>query len=80
MSDTGDWKCREGLFTDFLVANPCLDGDADLQWWLYRTYWQGSKGGHRNALNAVMAEARKRGVTCTLYTDPETKRKLEARS
>lgn len=80
MSDTGDWKCREGLFTDSLVANPCLDGDADLQWWLYRTYWQGSKGGHRNALNAVMAEARKRGVTCTLYTDPETKRKLEARS
>lgn len=79
MSDTGDWKCRESLFIDFLVTNPCLDGDADLQWWLYRTYWQGSKGGHRNALNAVMAEARKRGVTCTLYTDPETKRKLEAK-
>lgn len=79
MSDTTDWKCREGLFTDFLVANPCLDGDADLQWWLHRTYWQNSKGGHRNALNAVMAEARKRGVTCTLYTDPETKRKLEAK-
>lgn len=79
MSDTTDWKCREGLFTDFLIANPCLDGDADLQWWLHRTYWQNSKGGHRNALDAVMAEARKRGVTCTLYTDPETKRKLEAK-
>ncbi|KFI92460.1 putative endochitinase [Bifidobacterium saguini DSM 23967] len=78
MSASEDWQCREGLFTDFLIANPCLDGDPDLQWRLHHTYWEHRGQGHRNALNEVMQEARNQGVTQPLYTDPETKRKIIA--
>lgn len=71
--------CSEGGFGDFLVANEVFDQSADLQWRLHRTYWQNKANGHRLALRACMEYARQHGVTCTLYTDPETKRKLEAR-
>ena len=79
MSDD-EWKCSEQGFGDLLIAHPCLDGNADLQWWLHRTYWQHQEAGHRAALNACIAEARKRGVTANLYTDPTTKRKILQRS
>lgn len=45
MSDD-EWKCSEQGFGDLLIANPCLDGNADLQWWLHRTYWQHQAAGH----------------------------------
>ena len=38
--------CSEAGFSEFLLANPQLDGHADLIWQLHAVYWRNKRLGH----------------------------------
>lgn len=46
-------ECSAAGFSDFLLRNPQLTGDADLLWRLQATYWRNAGLGHGRAIQAI---------------------------
>lgn len=51
-------ECSEASFNEILVANPQLDGHADLIWQLHTVYWRNRSLGHDGAVGALIRFAR----------------------
>lgn len=51
-------ECSEAGFNEILVANPQLDGNADLIWQLHTVYWRNRALGHNGAVGAMAQYAR----------------------
>ena len=47
--------CSEAGFNEFLLANPQLDGHADLIWQLHAVYWRNKRLGHGEAIGRLHA-------------------------
>ena len=50
--------CSEAGFNEFLLANPQLDGHADLIWQLHAVYWRNKRLGHPKAVGLLIQYAR----------------------
>ena len=50
--------CSEAGFSEFLLANPQLDGHADLIWQLHAVYWRNKRLGHPKAVGLLIQYAR----------------------
>lgn len=50
--------CSEAGFSEFLLANPQLDGHADLIWQLHAVYWRNKRLGHGEAVGVLIQYAR----------------------
>ena len=50
--------CSEAGFSEFLIANPQLDGHADLIWQLHAVYWRNRSLGHNGAIGTLTQFAR----------------------
>ena len=50
--------CSEAGFGEFLLANPQLDGHADLIWQLHAVYWRNKRLGHPKAVGLLIQYAR----------------------
>lgn len=50
--------CSEAGFSKFLLANPQLDGHADLIWQLHAVYWRNKRLGHPKAVGLLIQYAR----------------------
>ena len=50
--------CSEAGFDEFLLANPQLDGHADLIWQLHAVYWRNKRLGHPKAVGLLIQYAR----------------------
>lgn len=50
--------CSEAGFNEFLIANPQLDGHADLIWQLHAVYWRNKRLGHGEAVGVLIQYAR----------------------
>lgn len=46
--------CSEAGFSEFLLANPQLDGHADLIWQLHAVYWRNKRLGHPKAVGLLI--------------------------
>ena len=51
-------ECSEAGFNEFLLANPQLDGHADLIWRLHAVYWRNMRLGHGEAVGLLIRYAR----------------------
>lgn len=49
--------CSEAGFSEFLLANPQLDGHADLIWQLHAVYWRNKRLGHPKAVGLSSPES-----------------------
>lgn len=58
--DAAPWlpDCSEAGFNEFLLANPQLDGHADLIWQLHAVYWRNKRLGHPKAVGLLIQYAR----------------------
>ena len=52
--------CSEAGFSEFLLANPQLDGHADLIWQLHAVYWRNKRLGHGEAVGVLISGVRHR--------------------
>ena len=50
--------CSEAGFSEFLLANPQLDGHEDLIWQLHAVYWRNKRLGHPKAVGLLIQYAR----------------------
>ena len=50
--------CSEAGFSEFLLANPQLDGHADLIWQLHAVYWRTTRLGPPQAVGLQLQYAR----------------------
>ena len=50
--------CSEAGFSEFLLANPQLDGNPDLIWQLHAVYWRNKRLGHPKAVGLLIQYAR----------------------
>lgn len=50
--------CSEAGFSEFLLANPQLDGHGDLIWQLHAVYWRNKRLGHPKAVGLLIQYAR----------------------
>lgn len=50
--------CSEAGFSEFLLANPQLDENADLIWQLHAVYWRNKRLGHPKAVGLLIQYAR----------------------